>query len=63
VTDQTSILRFIEDNFLSGGRIGQGSYDAIANSIGDMLDLNHSTPQNGAVVLLNGTTGQVTANP
>jgi phospholipase C len=63
VTDQTSILRFIEDNFLSGQRIGKGSYDAIANSIGDMLDSSQSAPQNGAVFLLNGTTGQVTANP
>jgi phospholipase C len=61
VIDQTSILRFIEDTFLDQQRIGQGSYDAMANTIGDLLDFSHSTPQNGAVVLLDGTTGQVTS--
>jgi phospholipase C len=59
VTDQTSILRFIEDTFLSQQRIGQGSYDAIAGSLGDMLDLSGTAPQNGAVVLLDETTGQL----
>jgi phospholipase C len=63
VTDQTSILRFIEDTFLSQQRIGQGSYDAIANSIVDMLDFSHGTPQNSPLLLLNGTTGQVTTTP
>ena len=29
-TDQTSIIRFIEDNWLNGERIGSGSFDAIA---------------------------------
>src|SRR6202012_1424670 len=27
ITDQTSILRFVEDNWLGGERIGQGSFD------------------------------------
>jgi phospholipase C len=58
VTDQTSILRFIEDNFLDQRRIGQGSYDAIAGSIGDMLDFS-AEPRNGAPFLLDGATGQV----
>ncbi|MGA3225118.1 MAG: alkaline phosphatase family protein [Acidobacteriaceae bacterium] len=62
VTDQSSILRFIEDQFLGQQRIGQGSYDAIAGSLDDMLDFSQSTPQNGAVVLLNDITGQVTAS-
>src|SRR5947209_7929932 len=31
VTDQTSILRFVEDNWLGGTRIGQGSFDGFAN--------------------------------
>jgi len=39
VTDQSSILRFVEDNWLGRQRIGQGSFDAIANSITGMLDL------------------------
>jgi phospholipase C len=63
VTDQSSILRFIEDTVLSQQRIGQGSYDAIANSIGDMLDFTHGTPQNSKILLLDGTTGQVTTVP
>jgi phospholipase C len=58
VTDQSSILRFIEDNFLNQQRIGQGSYDAIAGSIGDMLDFSE-TRKNEAPFLLNGATGQM----
>src|ERR1035438_94475 len=37
VTDQTSIIRFVEDNWLNGTRIGNGSFDTIANSISNML--------------------------
>jgi phospholipase C len=58
VTDQSSILRFIEDNFLNQQRIGQGSYDAIAGSIGDMLDFSEE-PTNAEPFLLDGVTGQV----
>jgi phospholipase C len=59
VTDQSSVLRFIEDNFLHQQRIGEGSYDALAGSIDDMLDRSGSTPKNGAVILLDDTTGEV----
>ena len=38
LTDQTSILRFVEDNWLGGTRIGQGSFDAIAGTIDGMFD-------------------------
>jgi phospholipase C len=37
LTDQTSVIRFIEDNWLKGQRIGQGSFDEIANSITQMF--------------------------
>ena len=38
LTDQTSILKFIEDNWLSGQRIqAGGSFDTIANPITNML--------------------------
>jgi phospholipase C len=37
VTDQSSIIRFVEDNWLNGQRIGQGSFDGIANSIVQMF--------------------------
>jgi phospholipase C len=38
VTDQSSILRFVEDNWLARQRIA-GSFDALANSITGMLEL------------------------
>jgi phospholipase C len=38
VTDQTSILRFIEDNWLEGQRLGGGSFDGLADSITQMFD-------------------------
>jgi len=38
ITDQTSVLRFIEDNWLAGQRIGQGSFDELANPIVQMFD-------------------------
>jgi hypothetical protein len=40
-TDQTSILRFIEDNWALP-RIGGGSLDGIAGSIDGMFDFKHS---------------------
>jgi phospholipase C len=44
---QASIVRFIEDNWLNGQRIGGGSNDAIAGSITAMFDFTsppHTTP-------------------
>lgn len=38
VTDQSSITRFIEDNWLDGKRIGGGSFDAQAGRIDGMFD-------------------------
>ncbi|KFE33943.1 phospholipase C [Thioclava atlantica] len=38
LTDQSSVTRFIEDNWLGGQRIGQGSFDAIAGSLDGMFD-------------------------
>ena len=37
ITDQTSILRLIEDNWKTG-RIGDGSFDAIAGSLHNLFD-------------------------
>ncbi len=37
MTDQSSIIRFVEDNWLGGQRIGGGSFDAIANPITSMF--------------------------
>ncbi len=60
VTDQSSILRFIEDNWLNGERIGNGSFDTIANPINGMI----SPPVNSCFryVLLNDQTGEVTSS-
>ena len=41
-TDQTSILRFIEDNWLHGQRIGRGSFDALAGPLDGMFDFDAS---------------------
>ena len=41
--DQTSVIRFIEDNWLGGKRIQPGgSFDTIANSIAPMFDFTQS---------------------
>ncbi|MFF8596890.1 phospholipase C [Streptomyces sp. NPDC015220] len=48
-TDQTSIIRFIEDNWRTG-RIGDHSFDAGAGSLDGMFDFRHP---NGKQVLLN----------
>jgi len=37
LTDQTSVLRFIEDNWLKGERIGGGSFDALAGTLNNMF--------------------------
>ena len=40
LTDQTSVLRFVEDNWLGGQRIQPGgSFDTIAGTIQNMLNL------------------------
>ena len=49
LTDQTSILRFVEDNWLGGQRIGNGSFDAIAGSINGMF--NFTAPMNQKLYL------------
>jgi phospholipase C len=56
VTDQSSTLRFIEDNWLGGERIGQGSFDTVANSISNMLDF--SAKPNTSPYLLSPITGE-----
>jgi len=46
LTDQTAIIRFVEDNWLAGRRIGDGSYDALAGSLTGMFDFtgHHRAP-------------------
>jgi phospholipase C len=60
VTDQTSILRFIEDNWLGGQRIGQGSFDALASPINQMFDFTEM--RQDSTLILNPRTGQPVNN-
>jgi phospholipase C len=56
LTDQTSVLRFIEDNWLHGERVGGGSFDAIAGSINAMFDFSQPDAR---PYILDESTGQV----
>ncbi len=59
ITDQTSILRFIEDNWLHGQRIGQGSFDALAGSLDNLFDFHAGwARRNSARLFLSETTGE-----
>jgi len=55
LTDQTSIIRFVEDNWLKGQRIGQGSFDGIASSLTQMF--NFSQIRTNGFLILNPNTG------
>jgi phospholipase C len=58
ITDQSSVLRFIEDNWLNGERIGQGSFDTIANSISQMFDFKQGDDDQGNLVFFDPNTGE-----
>ena len=55
LTDQSSILRFIEDNW-GLGQLGDGSFDALAGSLVNLFDFGTTTP--AAKLILNPNTGQ-----
>jgi phospholipase C len=59
VTDQSSTIRFIEDNWLGGQRI-TGSFDSLAGTINGMFDFKN--PSNGGEYLLDPSTGLVTTD-
>jgi phospholipase C len=62
LTDQTSIIHFIEDNWLNGQRIGNGSFDVLSNSIASMLDFGPAraaAANAGCILILDDETGQV----
>jgi phospholipase C len=56
VTDQTSIIRFVEDNWLGSQRLGIGSFDNYAGSIRDVFSFGGTT---APVVILDPNTGLV----
>ena len=59
--EQTSILRFIEDNWLGGARIGDQSFDARANSLDAMF--HFVGPTRAPKLFLDPATGTVIPSP
>ncbi|HQS02455.1 MAG: phospholipase [Halothiobacillus sp. 24-54-40] len=57
---QASVVKFIEDNWLSSTRLGGGSFDATAGSIMDMF--NFSNGGNTPPVFIDSSTGAVIQN-
>jgi phospholipase C len=62
ITDETSVLRFIEDNW-NLGRIGDQSLDALAGSLTPMFDFQQNDQDGNSqggptpILILNPTTG------
>ncbi|CAM2166489.1 phospholipase C [Paraburkholderia sacchari] len=60
--DQASVVRFIEDNWLGGARLGGGSFDAVAGDMRGMFDF--AGKGNLPVLYLDGAQGtQLSAAP
>ena len=55
VTDQTSIIHFIEDNWLGGQRLGSGSFDALSGSLLNMLNFTQTA---NPILLINPSSGE-----
>ena len=51
LTDQTSVIHFVEDNWLRGERIGDGSYDALSGPLTGMFDFSRRRPGAPKLVL------------
>jgi phospholipase C len=62
VTDQSSVVHFIEDNWLGGQRLHGGSFDGVANSIAQMFDFSKDRFDNGRALFLDPTTGEPVSN-
>ena len=58
-SDQTSILRLIEDLYLGGERLGGGSFDQQAGSLLGMLDFSKGQLHNNGSLILDPKTGLV----
>jgi phospholipase C len=56
ITDQTSILKFIEDNWKLG-QIGDQSFDTLAGSLDNMFDFTHGG-FGAAILYLDPSTGE-----
>jgi phospholipase C len=58
--DQSSIVRFIEDNWLGSARISDTSFDAIAGNLDGMFDFSQSSPR---TLFLDPATGEPAPPP
>jgi hypothetical protein len=56
LTDKSSIIHFVEDKWLGGQRIVQGSFDAIASSISQMFDFTKK--RDDGTLFLSPSTGE-----
>src|ERR1700682_5843080 len=56
LTDQSSILRFVEDNW-GTGQIGGGSFDALAGPITNMFDFSEEHESDERVLILDPNSG------
>ena len=64
LTDQTSVLRFIEDNWLGGQRLQPGgSFDTIAGSLSNMFDFDKRENDKARDLFLAPATGAVVSDP
>jgi phospholipase C len=57
LTDQSSVIRFVEDNW-SLGQIGGGSFDQFSGSLLNMFDFSHDRDADDNRLILDPTTGQ-----
>jgi phospholipase C len=55
LTSQSSVVRFIEDNWLGGARLGNGAEDTFAGTLDNMLSFEHP---HGERLFLNPATGE-----
>jgi phospholipase C len=62
VTDQTSVLRFIEDNW-SLGRLGNQSFDALAGTLNGLFDFTDTPSPAARQLILNDSTGEIVPAP
>jgi phospholipase C len=60
ISDQSSILKFIEDNWLGKSRIGDQSFDEKAGSLSNVFDFGNGKPNHS--IILDPSTGQPTHN-
>jgi acid phosphatase/phospholipase C len=64
-TTQASVVRFIEDNWLRGQRLGGGSFDAGTGSIMDLFDFDqdHRHDLRADALFLDPTSGTLMTSP